>query len=343
MTVLETLFEGHRDWLTFTLAKPDSTPGDRQAYLPDGSRMDMTGSGILRLIPALPRDNARLILSAGIHGDETAPIELLNNLVTGIINGELEAARETLLILGNPPAMVAGKRAMTYNLNRLFNGVYRQPGYIESADAGRARLLEKTCHTFASGADELTHYDLHTAMRPSRRERFAVYPCMPDRELPEKQLRFLAAADVNTLLLKHGTDPTFSSFTAWSLDAESMTIELGQARPFGQNNLSQFAGVDSCLRDLLAGRKPDPGVSASVVDIFEVVEEIVNTGNSFRFHVPDDAANFTEYPPGALIWEDEWHSYKVGDQPESVVFPNPNVPVGDRVGLMVRRLSSPSC
>lgn len=343
MTAREALFGDHGDWLAFTLASPELAPGERQAYTPDGSRIEMTGNGMLRIIPALPRDNARIILSAGIHGDETGPIELLNNLVNGVIDGEIEPARETLLILGNPPAMVAGQRSITYNLNRLFNGVHRQPGYIESGEAVHARLLEKTCQAFASGADELTHYDLHTAIRPSQRERFAVYPCMPDRELSEKQLRLLAAAGVNTVLLKHGTDSTFSAFTAWSLDAESMTLELGQARPFGQNDLSQFADVESCLRDLLAGREPERTVSASDVDVFEVAEEIVNTGNHFRFYVPDDAANFTAYPPGELIWEDDWKSYKVGDQPESIVFPNPNVPVGDRVGLMVRRLPSPSC
>jgi succinylglutamate desuccinylase len=343
MTAQEALFGDHRNWLTFTLANPESAPSERQAHLPDGSRIETTGNGILRLIPALPRNNTRLILSAGIHGNETAPVEILNNLVTELLRGHLEPGAETLLILGNPPAMVAGRRSMTHNLNRLFNGVYRQPDYIESDEALRARLLEKTCQAFASGSDKLVHYDLHTAIRPSRRERFAVYPCMPDRPLSDKQLRLLAAADINTVLLKHGTDSTFSSFTAWSLDAESMTVELGRARPFGQNDLSRFTSVESCLRDLLAGREPDQGASASDVTVFEVAREIVNTGNNFRFYVPDDAANFTEYAPGELIWEDDDESYRVGDQPEAIVFPNPGVPIGDRVGLMVRRLSSPSC
>lgn len=67
-----------------------------------------------------------------------------------------------------------------------------------------------------------------------------------------------------------------------------------------------------------------------------MVDEILNTGNGFRFHVPDDVANFTEYAPGTLIWEDQETQYRVGHSPESIVFPNPEVPVGQRVGLLIR-------
>ena len=70
--------------------------------------------------------------------------------------------------------------------------------------------------------------------------------------------------------------------------------------------------------------------------MFEVVHEVLNTGPSFRFHVPDEVANFTQYQPGTVIWEDDKTSYRVGTAPEAVVFPNPHVPVGQRVGLMIR-------
>ena len=72
-------------------------------------------------------------------------------------------------------------------------------------------------------------------------------------------------------------------------------------------------------------------------DIFKVVHEVLNTGDHFRFHIADDVANFTEYPPGTLIWEDDTTDYRVGPEPEAIIFPNPRVPVGHRVGLMVRQ------
>lgn len=72
------------------------------------------------------------------------------------------------------------------------------------------------------------------------------------------------------------------------------------------------------------------------MEIFRVVHEIINTGASFRLRVPDDAANFTRYAPGTLIWEDGQTDYHVGNRPEYIVFPNRDVPVGQRAGLMIR-------
>ena len=337
MTAREQLFDRQPDWLAFTLANPDSSTSGREASLPDGSRIELTGPGMLRLVPATPRLDLRLIVSAGIHGNETAPIEVLNRLVDELLAGEWPLATETLLILGNPPAMVAGRRFLDHNLNRLFNNAHQKPAYAGSPEALRAQLLEQTCRAFSAEAPQLIHYDLHTAIKPSEREKFALYPFIPDRKVPEDQLRFLAASGVHTLLLQHTTGTTFAAFSSKELAAESMTIELGRVRPFGQNDLSRFRGIETSLRGLLAGRDPGATAEAGQVVIFEVVEEIINTGKDFRFHVPDDAANFTEYAPGKLIWEDAEQSYQVGPRPEVIVFPNPDVPVGQRVGLMARK------
>ena len=73
-----------------------------------------------------------------------------------------------------------------------------------------------------------------------------------------------------------------------------------------------------------------------VDDAFEVVHEILNTGEGFQLHIPDDVANFTEYAPGTVIWDDPDTCYRVGERPEAIVFPNREVPVGQRAGLMIR-------
>ncbi|WP_404364971.1 succinylglutamate desuccinylase [Marinobacter sp.] len=337
MTPREQLFEQHPDWLAFTLANPTAPTSGRHASLADGSRIEMRGPGLLRLMPASPQPDLRLIVSAGIHGNETAPIEVLNRLVNELLVGEWSLATETLLILGNPPAMVAGRRFMDHNLNRLFNGAHQKPLYAGSPEALRAELLEHTCRAFASGAPQLVHYDLHTAIKPSEREKFALYPFIPDRKVPGDQLSFLAASDVHTLLLQHAPGTTFAAFSSKELEAESMTVELGRVRPFGQNEAGRFRGIENSLRDLLKGGDPGASADASQVVIFEVVEEIINTGREFRFHVPEDAANFTEYAPGEVIWEDAEQTYRVGPRPEVIIFPNRDVPVGQRVGLMARK------
>lgn len=62
----------------------------------------------------------RSILSAGIHGNETAPVELLDAIVDDIIDGQLTPIVRLLVILGNPAALAQQSRFVETNLNRLF-------------------------------------------------------------------------------------------------------------------------------------------------------------------------------------------------------------------------------
>ncbi len=342
MSVRELLFGPGRDWLSHTLSTAEHVSSEQVVVLADGTGLQLQDSGLLYLEPPADRpnpNNESLIVSAGIHGNETAPIEVLNNLLNELIDGQWQLACPVLLILGNPPAMDAGKRFIDVNLNRLFGGAHRKPEYQGLPEADRARVLERACEAFAAKhPDNLCHYDLHTAIRPSLREKFALYPFVAGRDVPEKQVNFLLEAEVDTLLLQHKEGTTFASFSSTALRAESFTVELGKVRPFGQNNLARFTGIADALRRRMKGGQPPRRDKASgEIAVFEVVHEILNTGDSFLFHVPDDVANFTMYDPGTVIWEDDTTCYKVGDKPEGIVFPNRDVPVGQRAGLMLRR------
>lgn len=341
MEAFEHLFDHHSDWLAHTLANAADQLPELKAQLPDGTRVVRRAVGVLELTPPPDRLNPNreaLIVSAGVHGNETAPIEVLNALVTEFLNGDWLLACPVLLIFGNPPAMVAGERFIDANMNRLFHGAHTRSDYQGLPEAARARFLEDTCQQFTlQFPDNLSHYDLHTAIRPSRREKFALYPFVEGREVPQDQCDFLLEAGVETLLLQHRSGTTFSSFSASVLNAESFTVELGKVRPFGENDLSRFRGIGDALRRRMSGgAQVRPQASGEPLAVFEVVHEILNTGDHFRFHVPDDVANFTEYAPGTLIWEDGETQYRVGPAPESIVFPNRNVPVGQRVGLLIR-------
>ncbi len=342
MTVYSDLFSNSPDWLDHTLSHASDNLSETRSQLPDGTIIVRKALGILELIPGAnqsnPNDEA-LIVSAGVHGNETAPIEVLNGLVSELLNGDWQLACPLLLILGNPPAMVKGDRFLDANMNRLFHGAHQKPEYQGLPEAARARQIESLCRDFqASHSGQLSHYDLHTAIRPSQREKFALYPFVEGREVPAQQCEFLLEADVETLLLQHKAGTTFSSFSSSQLGAESFTVELGKVRPFGQNDLSRFTGIRDALRRRFRGQPAPQPAKATFkrLTVFKVVQEILNTGPSFVFHVPDDVANFTEYAPGTVLWEDESTTYRVGDQAESIVFPNRDVPVGQRAGLLIR-------
>ncbi len=50
----------------------------------------------------------------------------------------------------------------------------------------------------------------------------------------------------------------------------------------------------------------------------------------------DDAVkNFTAYPKGTLIWENSHNHYVTQHAQERIVFPNKQVPQGQRAGLMI--------
>ncbi|MCH8499415.1 MAG: succinylglutamate desuccinylase [Marinobacter sp.] len=337
MKPTDTLFAPALDWLEHTLQHAGQRLTEVSILLPDATRVTRLDTGILLLTPGHATDSEGLILSAGIHGNETAPIELLNELITEVLTGQLPLAAPALFILGNPPAMLQGSRFIDFNLNRLFNGAHQQAAdpWHGTPEARRAAQLENTCRTFCTHVSKARHYDLHTAIRLSEREKFALYPFVPGRQLPALEQQLLLAMGISTLLLQHKSGTTFSSFTSLALSAESFTLELGQVQPFSANDLSRLIAAQSVLRSLLSGR-PLPQ-SEGTAEVYEVVHEIIHTGAGFRFHVPDDVSNFTEYPPGTVIWEDEAQAYRVGPQAEAIIFPNPAVPVGQRVGLMVRR------
>ena len=87
---------------------------------------------------------AGIILSCGIHGDETGPIHLLQRLHNELQLAALAPSRPLLLIFGNPDAIRHQQRYVDSNLNRLFTRTPSpQPVAGESREAARARQLPR--------------------------------------------------------------------------------------------------------------------------------------------------------------------------------------------------------
>ncbi|WP_010105227.1 succinylglutamate desuccinylase, partial [Burkholderia oklahomensis] len=236
------------DFLALTLAG-DTPRADAGECASRAVRWRWLGDGLLQLEPADAALRMQSVLvSAGVHGDETAPIELLSMLVRDLARGALPLRCRLLVALGNPGAMRAGERYLDDDLNRLFGGLHAQRA--TSREAPRAAELEAAAARFFATAGRARgarwHIDMHTAIRASVFEQFALLPYTgepPTRTMFE----WLGAARIAAVLLHTAKGSTFSHFTAESCGALACTLELGKVMPFGENDLARFAGADAAV------------------------------------------------------------------------------------------------
>ncbi|KXS37572.1 MAG: succinylglutamate desuccinylase [Halomonadaceae bacterium T82-2] len=325
------------DWLSLTL--DGDVPGEREGWLPFGHYV-MHGPGILELRPAACQASARsVVLSAGIHGNETAPIELVGELLARLESGLLRLGAPTLILLGNLAAIRAGQRFCDTNLNRLL----RRDTPLPEHDEGRraATLMAAVDAFFARHDRPPLHYDLHTAIRDSRYPRFAVEPFDESATTDSEQWRWLAAADIQAVLHQHRHSWTFSHYSRHYHGAQAFTLELGRAQPFGANDLSALRPMQALLEALVEGREP-PGAPPQRLAFFRVARELMRESEAFRLCFPDDTPNFTEFAVGTKLAEDAAAGdCVVEDSPLAVVFPNAEVELGARAALLVRSAPPP--
>ena len=320
--------------LELTLAGRE--PAQKIQLTVDGVQMRWLSEGALEVRPAQARDNgADVLLSSGIHGNETAPIELLDALIHAIARGDLKPRARILFLFGNPEAMRSGGRYVEQDVNRLFNGRHEHSG---GSEALRACELERLAASFFNIPDRYRlHYDLHTAIRGSKIEQFALYPFSPCRAHSRHELARLQAAGIQAVLLQNKPGITFSSFTYAHLDAEAFTLELGKARPFGENQAVNLEHLEACLRDLIEGLSKvaeEPVLDG--MQLFSVAREIIKHSAEFKLHLPDSVENFSELPMGYLLAEDVAGSrWIVEEQGARIIFPNPKVKNGLRAGILV--------
>lgn len=92
--------------LELTLAGRE--PAEKTQLTVDGVRMRWLSEGRWKCAPEARDNGLDLLLSAGIHGNETAPIELLDRLLHDIARGDLKPRARILFLFGNPEAMRRG-------------------------------------------------------------------------------------------------------------------------------------------------------------------------------------------------------------------------------------------
>ncbi|WP_317204868.1 succinylglutamate desuccinylase [Janthinobacterium sp.] len=301
-----------------------------------GYAVTQPAPGMLQIKWAGARQRASVLVSVGVHGDETGPIEVLAQLLDTLSRDAAALAVDLMVCVGNVGAIRAGKRFIDADLNRMFR--VRRGALGEVVEAARADAMIAATEEFFKDAGPLRwHLDLHTAIRPSVYPTFAIVPDLVAEEAKAALIGWLGQAAIGAIIMNPQSAGTYSYYSAEHCGAAASTVELGRVGTLGQNDLGLFADVALALDGLLRGAAP--GAAKVAPHVFKVAQEIIKLSDDFRMAFDRGTQNFTALPAGALIACDGATRYTVRHDEELVVFPNPDVRVGLRAGLMVVRVS----
>ncbi|WP_298772267.1 succinylglutamate desuccinylase [uncultured Shewanella sp.] len=345
--MLHTLM-GSKDFLAFTLAQSTRLALTPFSFvLGQHTQVEVWDTGVIVFEP-FESSGKDIVLSCAVHGNETAPIEICNALITRLLAEEIQAKQRVMFLIGNPEAIKLARRFVDENLNRLFNGGHAKGDRV-NPERERAKKLEEYVERFYTqtlngqrlsgklGDDPARcriHYDLHTAIRASKHEKFAIYPYSPNKKYSSEQIMFLAKSGIDTILFHNEPTTTFSYFSAHHFQAHAFTIELGKVYPFGQNDLSRFTQLNARLLGLITAQElPVPPLNMAEVNLYRVARSINKGFEDFQFSFDDNVENFTAFSQGEVLATEGGQDVVVEHEMEAIVFPNAKVPVGQRTLL----------
>ncbi|MBA5607128.1 succinylglutamate desuccinylase [Duganella sp. FT3S] len=299
-----------------------------------GFTVAQPADGILTIKRAGAPDRASVLVSVGVHGDETGPIEVVAHLLEALSHDATKLAVDLMLCVGNIGAIREGKRFIDADLNRMFRA--ERGTLAGTAEAARADVMMAATTAFFDGAGPVRwHLDLHTAIRPSVYPTFAIVPELIEAGARGKLIDWLGAAGIGAIIMNPQSAGTYSYYASEHHGAAGTTVELGRIGTLGQNDIGQFAEAAQALDALLRGVAP--AAAGRAPHIFNTAQQIIKLSDQFKMAFGRDTQNFTALPQGAEIARDGDTVYTVRHAQEYVVFPNPDVRVGLRAGLMVVR------
>jgi succinylglutamate desuccinylase len=200
------------------------------------------------------------------------------------------------------------------------------------ADFYRTDRLDQECQRF--------HYDLHASIRPSRYPYFAICPYLQGGRCADHQLAFLARCGIQALVLLQRPAATLSYCTSHYWQSHSFTLELGQLKPPASNDLNEFSQLINQLKVLISGQQAKTkNLLATDLALFKVSHEIIKQSTHFKLHLAAGVINFSALAKNFLLYQDNKVDYRLPYQQSVIVFPNPNVALGQRAGLVCQPMS----
>ncbi|ATF08780.1 Succinylglutamate desuccinylase [Candidatus Enterovibrio altilux] len=295
--------------------------------------------GVVEIVS--PNSQINVVISSGIHGDETAPIILIDELVTDIFNQKFVPMHRILFIIAYPAAIHAHTRFIEENLNQLFAGKNDD----RNAECALANRLQRHVSTFfaSTSANSFSqdktnrwHFDLHSTIRNSKHYMFAVIPASTHAIDIRPLTVFLSAAGIDAILLSRTPSSTFSWWTCENFGALAATFEMGCVTLFHQNNMEAFKPLKQAMKSLLSSDAVLQRKSSYALKAYKVSRTITKMDESFRLAFDKQVANFTFFIEGELLAQENNIFYTAGLGGEAVVFPNAKVTIGQRACLLVQ-------
>ncbi len=307
--------------------------------LKNGTRINYIDLGIIEIIP--PQAKHGVIISSGIHGNETAPIELVDKIADKIINKSYLLSTRVLLIIAHNEAILKNKRMIKINLNRLFENKNLE----KNEECILANKLQKEAHHFflkVPKNEYRWHFDLHCSIRASQYPHFAL---IPNRRHPQNiapLINFLSQSKIDAILFSRSPSPTFSWWTNEYLNALSVTVELGQVMPLFENDLTLLDNIEKALFSLMAAhdtaliKNNHHFVHYNKTKTYKVTKTITKLTDGFKFLFARNLSNFTSFKKGECIaLEENGDKYLIEKKGEKIIFPNENVAIGQRACLLI--------
>lgn len=273
-----------------------------------------------------------LIISCGIHGNETGPIDCAEQLRAKLKSENIPCERPILFIYANLEAIKIKKRYLDFNMNRLFN-LPNKPSrnLMLSGEYQRSIVLENMCKRFAKlNPNGFMHLDLHSTIKPSIHNNFILQP-ITSRRYALGWSSLVEAAQITAWVQQTKHSNTFSQFTHDVFNAESVTLEYGDLKSENHAYLFQ-ALINLITRKELNSR-------SIVLKHYQVETEIIKQSDSFRFVIDESKPNFFNIQKAETICIDAIQK-NVAKQNLYSLFLNSRVPVGQRAGLALTELNN---